>query len=316
MSHRPNQRTASLPALVAAFATIYLVWGSTYLGIRFAVQTLPPLLMSGMRAVIAGSILYAFRRWNGDRRPTPAHWRESTIIGALLLLVGNGTVAWCEKDVPSATVALLIGTTPLWLVLVDWRFYRGQKPGVSIYIGIVLGILGVVLLAGEKQNHRQIISTASIFALLIATGSWAIGSLRSRHHPQHESMLMNSALQMISGGVLLILAGMALGEIGALDWDQISSRSAWAFVYLTLIGSLIGFSTYVWLVKNATPAAVSTYAYVNPMVAVGLGWWLGDEQIGPNTAMAMAVIIGGVVIISLTRKTKPMPQEADGEPGA
>ena len=295
---------ASPGLVVAAFAAVYVIWGSTYLGIRFAIETVPPFLMGGGRFLLAGMILYGWLRAKGTLTPALFHWRNAAIIGVLLLGVGNGAVCWAEQKVPSSTAALLIAITPLWFALLDWVRPHGVRPHFQILLGIVIGFGGMVLLVGSRETLRHnSIDPAGAAALMLASLAWATGSLYARYTPKPESALMGVALQMILGGSLLLLFGMIAGETGRFDLAKISIRSALAFVYLTVVGSLVAFTAYSWLLKVSTLARVSTYAYVNPVIAVFLGWTLGGETLTPRVLWSAAVIVLGVVIITTTRRT-------------
>lgn len=288
---------------MTAFTAVYLIWGSTYLGIRFAIETIPPFIMGGARFLIAGLILYAWLRFKGVPVPAGFHWRNAAIVGALLLGVGNGGVNWAEQKVPSGITALLIAVTPLWFALLDWLRPHGIRPRFQTVLGIVIGFAGVVMLVGSRHILRSnAIDPAGAMALMLASVCWAGGSLYARYTPKPESPLMGVALQMITGGTLLLLVGMAAGEAATFSWARISARSITAFIYLTLIGSLVGFTAYSWLLKVSTPARVSTYAYVNPVIAVFLGWAIGGETLTIRILCAATVIVLGVIIMT-TRMT-------------
>lgn len=289
--------------VIAAFVTVYLVWGSTYLGIRFAVETFPPFLMGAGRFLIAGVLLYAWLRMKGIPAPARQHWQNAAIVGALLLGIGNGGVNWAEQTVPSSVAALLIAMTPLWFALLDWLRPGGTRPSFQTVAGIVVGFTGVVMLVGSRENLRQqAINPAGVAALFGASIAWASGSLYARYTPKPDSALMGVALQMIAGGTILFLIGLVLGEGAAFSWTKISARSAIAFIYLTLIGSLVAFTAYSWLLKHSTPARISTYAYVNPVIAVFLGWAVAGERLTARMVWAAAIIVLGVIIIT-TRRT-------------
>jgi drug/metabolite transporter (DMT)-like permease len=298
-----NQRAAPTGLVVAAFAAVYLIWGSTYLGIRFAIETIPPFMMGGARFLLAGLILYGWLRFKGVSVPGGFHWRNAAIVGALLPGVGNGGVNWAEQKVPSGITALLIAVTPLWFALLDWLRPRGARPRLQTIAGIVIGFVGVVMLVGSRDIlRRNAIEPAGAMALMLASFCWAGGSLYARYTPKPEFPLMGVALQMITGGALLFLAGVLTGEGSAFSRSTVSARSVMAFIYLTLIGSLVGFTAYSWLLKVSTPARISTYAYVNPVIAVFLGWALGGETLTARILWAATVIVLGVIIIT-TRTT-------------
>jgi drug/metabolite transporter (DMT)-like permease len=289
-------------ALVAGFATLYLVWGSTYLGIKFAVETLPPFLMAGWRFMLAGSVLYLWLRLRGAARPTLRQWASAVVGGALLLLGGNGLVTWAQQQsVPSGVAALIGGTTPIWMVLVSWLFDHGPRPGIRVVLGMSLGFTGVILLLQPRGLAGQAPALLPLLAVLSAPVLWAVGSVYSRRAGSSASTLLASAMQMLAGGGLMLAAGSFKGEWSVAANSAFSLRSLLAFAYLTLVGSLVGFSTYIWLLRKVSAGAVSTHCYVNPLVAVFLGWLLGNETLHPNTLLAAGLIVGAVVLITLAR---------------
>src|SRR5262245_32308408 len=289
-----------LPALIAGFATLYLVWGSTYLGIKYAVETLPPLLMAGCRFLLAGVILYVALRLRGSAAPTLRQWRLAALTGALLLLGGNGLVPWGQLPVPSGRAALIVATTPLWMVILGWLFYKGERPGRRMWLGLAVGFAGAALLIRPSGEDRAgaLLGTLAILGAPIA---WSIGSLESRRNRPTDDALLTSAMQLLAGGALMVLTGTLLGEWPALFAREVSARSALAFGYLALVGGLVGFTTYAWLLRVASPTAVSTYAYVNPLVAVLLGWLVAGEALGLEVLLAAALVVGAVVLITLPR---------------
>ncbi|MFQ5495609.1 MAG: drug/metabolite exporter YedA [Phycisphaerae bacterium] len=286
----------------AAFAAVYTIWGSTYLAIRVAVETLPPFLMGGVRFVIAGGVLYAWTRLRGAPRPRAIHWRSAAIVGGLLLLGGNGGVCWAEQRVSSGVAALLVSAVPFWMVFLNWARPRGVRPGAVQVVGLVVGFLGVTLLINPgSANADSAVDLWGAGALIVASLLWATGSLYSRRAPQPASQLQATAMQMLAGGVLLSLTAIASGEWTNLNASAVSLQSLVALAYLIVFGALVGFTAYIWLLRASTPARVSTYAYVNPVVAVVLGWWLLDEPLGPRTFGAMAIIVMAVVLITTYR---------------
>ena len=290
-------------ALFVAFAIIYVVWGSTYLAIRFAIETLPPFLMAGGRFLVAGAALYAWARiFGGAPRPTAAQWRETAIVGILLLLAGNGLVVWAEQRVPSGIAALVIGIVPCFMVLLDWLRPGGVRPTPRVAAGLVLGLAGLMWLVGpDAVMGGGRVDFLGAAALVLASLTWAVGSIYSRHVPM-PSPFLSSGMQMLTASASLLLLGVAFGEPWAFDAAAVTQRSVFGWVYLIVFGSIIGFSAYIWLLRVSTPARVSTYAYVNPVVAVFLGWLLADEPLTARTMVAAAVIVSGVVLITLTRK--------------
>ena len=301
VASRPKAATRSAPTwlVLSAFAAVYLIWGSTYLGIHVAIGSIPPFLMAGARFLIAGLILYPVMRLRGAPRPNTRHWLSAGVVGALLLLAGNGGVTWGQQTVSSGVTALMVAAVPLWMNLLEWLRPAGRRPSAAVLTGIGLGFAGVALIAlGKDEQGRAVIDPAGAIALLIAPFCWAFGSLYSRQAEQNSSALLNVAMQMICGGALMLLLGGALGEAHTFQLSNVTASSARAFVYLTLIGSLVAFTAYVWLLQVSTPARVSSYAYVNPFVAVVLGKLILDEPFPHSVLMAGALIIVAVVLIT------------------
>ncbi|MGA2445520.1 MAG: EamA family transporter [Opitutaceae bacterium] len=294
--------TPSRTAFVIAFATIYLVWGSTYLGIRVAVETLPPFLMAGARFIVAGGVLAGWLAVTRGFRATTHQWRDNAIIGTFLLLGGNGLVAWAEQYIPSGLTALIIGSQPMMMVLTEWAWRGGHRPTVLTGAGLLLGFAGVTWLAAPWENAATGgLNPGGVTAILVGGVFWAFGSIYGRRVRKPAEPLTASALQMLCGGVALMLTAFAHGDFAGFSPAAVSARSWLAFVYLILVGSLVGFSTFVWLMKHSTPARVSTYAYVNPIVAVFLGWLILGEPITARTLAAAAVIVLSVVVITTQR---------------
>lgn len=288
--------------VVLCFAIVYLVWGSTYLGIRFAIETIPPFLMGAGRFLVAGIVLYLALRIKGVPRPAPTHWKNALVAGFLLLAIGNGGVNWAEQKVPSSIAALLIAGTPLWFAVLDWARPQGTQPSFQTIIGIVIGFCGVAMLVTARGGMgEKPLAPSGVAVLLLASFCWALGSLYSRYTPKPAVPLIGIALQMICGGFALLILGLTLGEGPRLHFSHISRHSAVAFVYLTLVGSLLAFTAYGWLLKNTTPARLSTYAYVNPVIAVVLGWGIGGEPVTQRMLWAALVILAGVIIITARR---------------
>jgi drug/metabolite transporter (DMT)-like permease len=303
--------------LVLAFAAVYVIWGSTYLGIKYAIETLPPLLMAGSRFLIAGSVLYAWARFKGEKHPGLISWRAGLIIGGLLLLGGNGMVVLAERDVPTGLAALLIATEPLMIVLLDWARPGGARPGIRVALGLLLGLIGMVILIGPVGlaggGHVAPLGAA---LLIFATISWAAGSLYAARGRSTASPTMSAGIQMLAGGALLSVAGLLRGEAGTLVFSDVSLRSGGALVYLIVFGSLIGFTSYSWLLRVASPSLVSTYAYVNPVVAVLLGWALAGEPLTLRTLLAAVVIVSAVVMITTNREREVSGDMAKDAPRA
>ncbi len=289
-------------SVLAALVSIYLIWGSTYLGIRFALETLPPFLMASTRFLIAGTALYSWRRLRGVPAPTRVQWRSAIIVGGLMILGGNGGVTWSEQHVPSGFAALMIGAMPLWMVMLNWLVFGSERPNGRMALGLGFGLIGLVLLIGPADViGGKSMDPLGVIALLIAAITWASGSLYSRRAPLPDAPLLATGMEMLAGGVLQLVVGTATGEWSDLDLSAVSAKSVGALVYLTLIGSLVAFSAYTWLLRHTTPARAASYAYVNPVVAVILGWALADEVITLRMALAAAIIISSVVIITSVR---------------
>ncbi|MBI3597767.1 MAG: EamA family transporter [Nitrospirae bacterium] len=288
--------------VVTAFAAVYLIWGSTYIAIRFAIETLPPFLMAGFRFMVAGAVLYGWARLAGAKRPARIHWATTTVIGGLLISVGNGAVVWAEQRVASGLASLLIATVPIWIVLLDWIRRNGTQPGPAVMTGVGLGFAGLALLIGpEKLSGIHRIDPAGATVLVMGAMAWAAGSLYSLRAALPESRLLATAMEMLMGGALIFLAGLATDEWTGLHWSTISARSAVSLGYLIVFGSLVGFTAYIWLLNVTTPARASTYAYVNPVVAVILGRVLAGEPLSTQTVLAAAVIVAAVAVITTDR---------------
>jgi len=284
--------------LIAAFAAVYLVWGSTYLAIRFGVETIPPFMMAGTRFVLAGILLYAWARWRGAQRPTLIEWRSAAIIGTLLLFVGNGGVTWAEQRVPSGIAALLVATVPMWIVMFDWLLHGAVRPRLGVMMGLGIGFIGVLMLIGPDQllGHNRI-DLGGVGALMIACISWAIGSLYSRKAILPKSPLLATSMEMLAGGTVLYLVAAFTGEFQRFEPASVSTRSWLAVGYLSVFGSIIGFTAYVWLLRVVHASRVATYAYVNPIIAILLGWSLAGEEFTVQMLFAASVIIVAVVLI-------------------
>jgi drug/metabolite transporter (DMT)-like permease len=297
-----RRRHATRAQIIAAFASIYLVWGSTYLAIRYAVQTIPPFLMGGIRFVISGLLLYLWARSRGAPRPTQLHWRNAVIAGGFLLLGGNGAVVWAEQFVPSGLTALLVSILPFWLVIIEWVRPPRKRPSGAVLVGLVLGFIGIIVLVGPSDlaGHGDVSSLGAL-VLILGSLSWAIGSFWSRDAQLPESGLLTTGMEMLGGGALLLIVGALTGEISQFDVHRISGASAAGLIYLITFGSLIGFTSYIWLLDKVSPARLGTYAYVNPIVAVLLGWAIAGERLSVRTGIAAAIVICAVALITTAR---------------
>jgi drug/metabolite transporter (DMT)-like permease len=286
-------------AVVAALAVVYVVWGSTYLGIALAIETLPPLLMAGVRFLVAGVVLYVAARAVGagrQARPDRVQWGAAALTGVLMLSIGNGGVSWAEQTVPSGVAAVVIATIPLWVVVLD-RIFFGSRLSWLAVVGVAVGFAGVAVLVDPSASDP--IDAAGALVLLVAALCWATGTLLSRGQRLTVPPLVGAGMQMLCGGFALMVAGAVTGELA--DVQAPSWRSALALAYLILFGSLLAFSAYVWLLRNARTSLVATYAYVNPVVAVLLGWAVLDEAVTTRTLVAGGVILGAVALIVTAR---------------
>ena len=296
-----SEYRASLLAIWSALLAVYLIWGSTYLAIRYAIETTPPFLMAAARFIVSGGCLYALRRALGDPPPKPMEWRNAAIIGIFLLVGGNGSVVWAEQFVPSSLAALLVATVPLWMVLIDALRQAGHRPNLISVLGILIGFGGVVLLIGSAARGSETMNLPGAAMLIVASLSWAVGSLYGRNARLPSSQLLATGMEMLAGGIALLFLGSIVGEWTRLDLAAVSVRSAGALLYLTVIGSG-GFVAYVWLLRVAPTPLVATYAYVNPLVAVLLGYILAHEPVTLRTLCAAALIIGAVALVSAPKR--------------
>lgn len=291
-------------AVPLAFGLVYVIWGSTYLAIRYAVQTIPPFLMAGVRFFTAGAILYLVMRRTTGVKPTPAQWRNTAIIGFLLLLLGNGFVSWAEQRVPSGITAVLVATVPLFLVVLE-ALTTGTRPGARAWLGIALGLLGVAVLV-RPSGHGAVDPVGAI-ALIVAAISWSYGSLFGRRADLPKNSLLTTSMEMLTGGVFLIVAGLLGGEARHFSLAAVSRASILSLTYLIFLGALVGYSAYTYLVSATTPARLGTYAYVNPVIAVILGAVVAGEPITPVTVLAIGMILSAVVILTLKPRHASTP---------
>ena len=301
-----------------ALLALYIVWGSTYLAIRFAVETIPPFLMAGTRFLVSGAILLIWRRAAGDAMPTPRQWRSTAIVGILLLLGGNGLVSFAEKRIASGVAALIVGTVPLWLVLIEAIRPGGVRPSPLAILGLLIGFGGIYLLVGpEDFNSASLQFDAfGIGTVVLAAFLWSLGSIYSRGADLPTSSLMATGAEMLTGGLVILAFSASIGEWRNFNFTAVTSSSWIGLVYLITFGSMVGFVSYIWLLQNAPVSLVATYAYVNPLVAVFLGAWLANETLNARILVAALIIIGSVVLINQTKrkskklKTKHAPAAA------
>lgn len=303
MTDRSHAATPTRTSVLSAFAALYTIWGSTYLAIRYAVMTIPPFLLGGVRFLIAGSLLYGWTRWRGTPKPSRAEWRAALVTGVLLLVGGNGAVIWAEQHVPSGLAALIVAIVPLWMVVLDWLRPRGTRPAPAVFLGLALGLVGLALLIGPDAFAGESSTRLDVGAsLVLVVGSllWALGSIYSRYAPRSDSAIMTTGMQMLTGGAAFVVVSLLAGEPRHFSFANLTTASMAGFLYLVTFGSLLGFTAYIYLLGATTPAKASTYAYVNPVVAVFLGWAVAGEPLTPRMLVAAAIILGAVALITLT----------------
>ena len=312
--------------VIIAFAALYLIWGSTYLGIRFSIETIPPFLMAGARFVLAGIIMYAIAWSQGSLlgrsvgegrigRSSWANWRTSCIIGACLLLGGNGGVTISEQFIDSGLAALMVAIVPIYIVLLGWITGMTRRPTPVMWMGLAGGFLGVAVLFGPGLHFHAVGGrnpAIGISILLVTSFIWSAGSLYSRVAKHAPSPFLTAAQQMICGGILLLIAGVLTGELPHFRPGSISMLSLFSFIYLVLIGAVVGYTAYIWLLRHCDPAKVATYAYVNPIVAVLLGTFFAGETLTLRMLIAAALIIGSVALIITAQPMRARVEPAIG----
>jgi len=310
----PGASAVSTTRIVIAFALLYVIWGSTYLAIGIAVTTIPPLTMAAVRFLVSGLILHLYCRLRGEPPLTPAQWGAAALLGLLLLLLGNGLVCVAERTIPSGIAALVICMTPLWMTLLSWLTGQSAAPRSWAWLGILCGIGGVAGLMLSRGHQAAALDYRGLGCLLLASLAWSVGSVCSRLLPAPASPLLASAGQMWCGGILLLIAAVALGETDS--WHHLPSHvgpaAAWALLYLTVVGSLLGYGSYVFLLRHVPSGLVSTYAFVNPVIAVLLGWLVNQEVITARMLIAGGVIVLGVVLMVLAGNRPVAVQRRSG----
>jgi len=308
----PHAPVGSRTLLLTAFAAVYLIWGSTYLAIRIGVESVPPLMLAGLRHFTVGVLLYPLLRWKTGVRPTAIHWKATAVTGCLLLLFGNGGVSWAEQTVPSGITAVLVAMVSFWLVIVDWLRPGGHRPVPKVLFGLILGFAGVALLVGPVHiGGSERVDLRGVGVLVVGCLAWACGSIYSKHGGMPSSALLGVAMQSLAGGVVLLIAALVSGEFHQFHFAAVSWRSWVALAYLIVFGSGFGFTAYLYILKKSTAARVATYALVNPVVALFLGWLVAGEVISLRT-IAAAIIILTAVILVITAPHRP--QERAQEP--
>jgi drug/metabolite transporter (DMT)-like permease len=296
---------ASRLLVLGAYGAIYFIWGSTYLGIRFTLETLPPFLSGGLRFLFAGLVLFGWAWCRGTERPTRAGWLNAAKLAAIMIFLGYGGVMWAEQIVPSGIAALIISVEPLWFFIFDWLVFKSARPRMKEWAGLALGFAGTLFLAfGEGGASFEAVPGYRIGTLVIfcSTLAWVFGSLLSRKTHIADSTLLGTGMEMLMGGILLVIAGFALGDWARFIPSQVSLKSWLALAYLAVFGSIIAFTAFVWLLKVEPASRVATHAFVNPVVAVILGWALGGEQITSRMLVAAGVVVASVMLITLSKK--------------
>ena len=313
-STQASKESQWTPFLILNFAAVYLLWGGTFFAMKLGVESFPPLILAGMRHLTVGLTLYPILRWRSGVRPTMAQWRTAAISGVLLLCVGNGGVCWAEQTVPSGVAALLVATVTLWMVIVDWARPGGHKPSGRILFGIVLGFAGMVVLVGPARlGLSGRVDPVGAGVLIVASLAWACGSLYSKHGELPSSPLLGVAMQGLCGGAALWIVALLNGELAKFHPMAAPARAWLAVGYLFVFGSCIGFSAYLYILKKSTAARVGTYAFVNPIVALMIGWLLGGEVLSQRTLVAAAVILTAVVLV-ITAPHRDPREAADALP--
>jgi drug/metabolite transporter (DMT)-like permease len=283
--------------VVAAFAAVYLIWGSTFLGIRVAIETIPPMIMAGLRWTVAGSLFYLFLRWRGAPSPSARDWRNAALIGGGIIFAGNGSVTFAEQYIPSGTAAVMVALVPAVMVLMGWLSGTLRRPRLPVWGGLAIATVGVAVIVHPSALDFSPQMTASLVLLTIGELLWSAASLYATRVRQEASGSMMAAMQMICGGLLGLIAASCHGEFAHFNIGAVTFRSLGAMTYLAAIGSIVGFSAYLWLLRNVEATRVSTYAYVNPVVAVLLGTWLGGEKLAPELLAGSALVVLGIALI-------------------
>ncbi|MGB9233045.1 MAG: EamA family transporter [Terriglobales bacterium] len=312
---RDSQARPASWKLLLAFGIIYLVWGSTFLAIRIGVREVPPFLLAGIRFCVAGIVLFAWMRARGTPLPTRREWASASVVAVLIFVGDYGLVFWSERRVPSGIAAVMLATIPLFMALSEIVFLRTQRLTARLAFALLIGLGGVAVLVSHSFGlGEEPVNPYGALALVIAACSWSGAAVLLRKLPLPASKPMSSAAQMLLGGVWLAITSTALGEFRGFDVRAVS-RGAWlALAYLIVAGSIIAYTAYVWLLHHESPTKVGTYAYVNPVIAVAIGYFLGGEGIGPRTLLGMLLVLVSVVVITTTRVKKPEPVRLEEAP--
>lgn len=307
----PATPRPSTVKLLAAFGAIYFLWGSNFLAIRYAAESMPPFLMMGVRCLIAGSILFAWGWFRGGARPTTRQWIPAWAVGTLLFLGCHGLLAFAEQTVPSGIAALVLATIPVWMTLLDWAT-GAPRPTVQAMVGLALGLLGLVVLVGPGTSHAAI-PFVGVAVLVVSSFAWGAGSILSRRVSRPENLILASGMQLFSGGISLVVTGLLVGELARVDARVLETKAVLGFAYMIILSSLVGFTAYMWLLRVSTPTLVGTYAFVNPIVALFVGWALAGEMLDARTLWATMVIVVGVALI-VTAGKRIRKEEAHDRP--
>jgi drug/metabolite transporter (DMT)-like permease len=287
--------------VLSAFLVIYVLWGSNFLAIRYAIETVPPFLLMGVRSMLAGLCLYLWARLRSADAPTLAHWRAAAVVGVLLFLGCHGLLAWAQGRVPSGVAALGMATLPLWMTLLDWLWAGARRPGLPVWLGLALGLLGLAVLIGPGSWSGAVDATGLL--VIQASGfSWALGSIKARRSHLPGSVVLSTGMQLMAGGAALLVVALVSGEVAGFDPRAVSLRSVLGFAYMVGAASIIAFTAYVWLLRVSTPSRVASYAFVNPLVAVLLGAAVGGEALTARTALAAVLILAAVAAILSGRR--------------
>ena len=299
------QQQASSPQtlrlqIIAALFAVYFFWGGTYLAMKVAIETIPPFLMGGLRFFTAGALVYLWEWRKGTQHPVKSQWLSAAMVSTLLLVLSMGGLVWAQQFIPTSIAAIIFATVPFWMALIDWIFHGGNRPRPLVILGLIVGFCGVILLVKNSvtQIEGNTLEWLGYLVATLAAISWAWGSLCSRTSRLPKSPFMSVALQNLTGGACYFLLSLLLGEWANFSFGTISMSSTLSLIYLVIFGSLIGFGAYIWLLKSTDPTIVSTYAYVNPVVAVFLGWLLAGEQLTSSDTFAAAIILCAVIIIT------------------
>jgi drug/metabolite transporter (DMT)-like permease len=322
MNAAANSSAHSAPAApkwktLAAFAIIYFVWGSTFLAIRVGVREVPPLILAAMRFFAAGLFLYIWMRARGERSPTLRQWRSAMLLGIVIFLFDYGLLFWSEMRVPSGIAAVMLATIPAMMALCEIIFLRTQRLTAQLVVGLIVGLggVGVLMLPSLKLGGAPVDKLGAV-ALIFASMSWSIASVLTRKMPLPESKVMSSGAQMLCGGVALAVAAVAFGEFHGFQFATVSRETWFALAYLTVAGSIVGFTAYVWLLHHESPTKVATYAYVNPIVAVFVGYFFGGEALSARTIVGTVCVLVSVLVITTLGAKKTAPRETVADANA